>query len=213
MQEQNKPLTKKNLARREKIKAIALQLFLQKGYDETSLSEIIKQANGSFSNIYDFFTNKEGLFFEILSDLCKEHAELISFKMGDIYSNELEDVLRSFGMVFVEIFNQTQVISIGKIIFSRVYDSKQRLAKWLDDDDKMFARNVLNDYFSKSTNNFIANNAKKLSEIFCTMLIQPFHNLHILTDLAPMNKAEQEEHVDFVVRLFLNGIPTGNFEK
>ncbi|EEV5392386.1 TetR/AcrR family transcriptional regulator, partial [Campylobacter jejuni] len=41
----------KKLARQEKIKAVALELFLIKGYQETSLSDIIKLSGGSYSNI------------------------------------------------------------------------------------------------------------------------------------------------------------------
>lgn len=51
----NKTPSQKVLARQEKIKAVALELFLTKGYQETSLSDIIKLSGGSYSNIYDSF--------------------------------------------------------------------------------------------------------------------------------------------------------------
>lgn len=38
----NRTPSQKVLARQEKIKAVALELFLTKGYQETSLSDIIK---------------------------------------------------------------------------------------------------------------------------------------------------------------------------
>ncbi|EHR0430343.1 TetR/AcrR family transcriptional regulator, partial [Campylobacter jejuni] len=64
----NRTPSQKVLARQEKIKAVALELFLTKGYQETSLSDIIKLSGGSYSNIYNSFKSKEGLFFEILDD-------------------------------------------------------------------------------------------------------------------------------------------------
>ena len=48
----NRTPSQKVLARQEKIKAVALELFLTKGYQETSLSDIIKLSGGSYSNIY-----------------------------------------------------------------------------------------------------------------------------------------------------------------
>ncbi len=58
----NKVPSKKVLARKEKIKNVAFDLFLTKGFQETSLSDIIKLSGGSYSNIYDSFHSKEGLF-------------------------------------------------------------------------------------------------------------------------------------------------------
>ncbi|EAI3463952.1 TetR/AcrR family transcriptional regulator, partial [Campylobacter jejuni] len=46
----NRTPSQKVLARQEKIKAVALELFLTKGYQETSLSDIIKLSGGSYSN-------------------------------------------------------------------------------------------------------------------------------------------------------------------
>ncbi|EAH9309652.1 TetR/AcrR family transcriptional regulator, partial [Campylobacter jejuni] len=45
----NRTPSQKVLARQEKIKAVALELFLTKGYQETSLSDIIKLSGGSYS--------------------------------------------------------------------------------------------------------------------------------------------------------------------
>lgn len=62
MKIEKKQLSKKFLARQEKIKAVALELFLTKGFKRTSLGKIIKQSGGSFSNIYNTYKSKEGLF-------------------------------------------------------------------------------------------------------------------------------------------------------
>ncbi|ECR9860805.1 multidrug efflux system transcriptional regulator CmeR, partial [Campylobacter jejuni] len=85
----NRTPSQKVLARQEKIKAVALELFLTKGYQETSLSDIIKLSGGSYSNIYDGFKSKEGLFFEILDDICKKHFHLIYSKTQEIENGTL----------------------------------------------------------------------------------------------------------------------------
>lgn len=58
----NKVPSKKVLARKEKIKNVAFDLFLTKGFQETSLSDIIKLSGGSYSNIYDTSIVKKGYF-------------------------------------------------------------------------------------------------------------------------------------------------------
>lgn len=56
----NRTPSQKVLARQEKIKAVALELFLTKGYQETSLSDIIKLSGGSYSKFMMVLKVKKG---------------------------------------------------------------------------------------------------------------------------------------------------------
>lgn len=203
---QEKIPSKKMLARQEKIKAVAYEFFLTKGYQETSLSDIIKVSGGSYSNIYTTFKNKEGLFFEILNDVCKKHFALISSKIQAIKSNNLEEILYSFGIAFVEIFNDPQAIAFGKVIYSQVYEKDKQLNFWIKSNQDNFAYNILAQYFEKEDNKFLKQNSKKLAELFCTMLKEPYYNLNVLADTPMMDTKQQQEHVKFIVKIFINGI-------
>ncbi|MDN2913434.1 TetR/AcrR family transcriptional regulator, partial [Campylobacter jejuni] len=80
------------------------------------------------SNIYDSFKSKEGLFFEILDDICKKHFHLIYSKTQEIKNSTLKEILTSFGLAFLEIFNQPEAVAFGKIVYSQVYDKDRHLA-------------------------------------------------------------------------------------
>lgn len=202
----NKTLSNKNLLRQEKIKAVAFELFLTKGYQETNLSDIIKLSKGSYSSIYEIFKSKEGLFFEILDDICKKHFTLISSKIKQIQSGNLEKVLHSFAAAFVEIFNEPQAVVFAKIIYSQVYNKEKYLSTWIQNNQENFAYNILIEHFSKQNNAFIIQNSKKLAMLFCAMLTEPYHRFNVFADTPLMNKAEQEAHIKFIVNIFLNGI-------
>ncbi|ECL2923917.1 TPA: TetR/AcrR family transcriptional regulator [Campylobacter jejuni] len=202
----NKTPSQKVLARQEKIKAVALELFLTKGYQETSLSDIIKLSGGSYSNIYDSFKSKEGLFFEILDDICKKHFHLIYSKTQEIKNGTLKEILISFGLAFVEIFNQPETIAFGKIVYSQVYDKDRHLANWIENNQQNFSYNILMDFFKQQNNSYMKKNAEKLAVLFCTMLKEPYHHLNVLINAPLKNKKKQKEHVEFVVNVFLNGI-------
>lgn len=191
----NKTPSKKVLARREKIKNVAFDLFLTKGFQETSLSDIIKLSGGSYSNIYDSFNSKEGLFFEILDDVCKKHFDLIASQTQTIKDKNLKEFLTSFGLTFVDIFNQVQTVAFGKIIFSQVYDKHKHVENWIENNQKIFSYNILIELFKKQDSSY-----------FCAMLREPYHSLNVLADTALMNKQEQKEHVEFIVNIFLKGI-------
>ncbi|HEF8233649.1 TPA: TetR/AcrR family transcriptional regulator [Campylobacter jejuni] len=202
----NKTPSQKVLARQEKIKAVALELFLTKGYQETSLSDIIKLSGGSYSNIYDSFKSKEGLFFEILDDICKKHFHLIYSKTQEIKNGTLKEILISFGLAFVEIFNQPETIAFGKIVYSQVYDKDRHLANWIENNQQNFSYNILMDFFKQQDNSYMKKNAEKLAVLFYTMLKEPYHHLNVLINAPLKNKKKQKEHVEFVVNVFLNGI-------
>ncbi|ECL0279514.1 TetR/AcrR family transcriptional regulator [Campylobacter jejuni] len=202
----NRTPSQKVLARQEKIKAVALELFLTKGYQETSLSDIIKLSGGSYSNIYDSFKSKEGLFFEILDDICKKHFHLIYSKTQEIKNSTLKEILTSFGLAFLEIFNQPEAVAFGKIIYSQVYDKDRHLTNWMENNQQNFSYNILMDFFKQQDNSYIKKNAERLAVLFCSMLKEPYHHLNVLINTPLKNKKEQKEHVEFVVNVFLNGI-------
>lgn len=202
----NRTPSQKVLARQEKIKAVALELFLTKGYQETSLSDIIKLSGGSYSNIYDSFKSKEGLFFEILDDICKKHFHLIYSKTQEIKNSTLKEILTSFGLAFLELFNQPEAVAFGKIVYSQVYDKDRHLANWMENNQQNFSYNILMDFFKQQDNSYIKKNAERLAVLFCSMLKEPYHHLNVLINAPLKNKKEQKEHVKFVVNVFLNGI-------
>ncbi|OHD17662.1 MAG: TetR family transcriptional regulator [Spirochaetes bacterium GWD1_27_9] len=68
-----------NLSRREREKKIreeeiitaAEKIFTQKGFEETSMDEIAKEAQFTKRTLYQYFTNKEDLYFAVAIKVCK----------------------------------------------------------------------------------------------------------------------------------------------
>jgi len=63
---------RERLARRKEILSSALRLFSQKGYHQTSMSEIARASEFSIGSIYNFFKNKEELFFSLFKEEVEE---------------------------------------------------------------------------------------------------------------------------------------------
>ena len=196
---------KKSL-REEKIKEVALDSFLKNGYGKTNLNDIIKQSGGSLSNIYNKFKNKEGLFLEILNDICKNNYDFILEKTNNIKSDNLKDILTSFGLIYIELFNDKRAISFGKIIYSQVYNKKIDLASWIEKSYKNSLQSILISYIKNQEKLSNIKDIEKICEIFCTLLKEPNFTLSITTNKKPLDKKEQKERVDFVVNLILNGV-------
>jgi AcrR family transcriptional regulator len=61
---------KKREARREAILQAALELFLEKGYESTTLSDVVGRSGGSLATLYELFENKSGLLRALVDRKC-----------------------------------------------------------------------------------------------------------------------------------------------
>lgn len=87
-------------ARRRALLQGAAKLFKDKGYQATSLSDLIKEAGGSRASLYDYFGGKEGL----LRAMLEEHTERILFDLSalkpDPEKTSPEEALNQLGLRF-----------------------------------------------------------------------------------------------------------------
>ena len=65
----------KNNQRKEQLLKIAYNMFLSKGYDNTSIDEIIKEANIAKGTYYYYFESKEATLEEVINMMINEEVE------------------------------------------------------------------------------------------------------------------------------------------
>ncbi|MCR8677704.1 TetR/AcrR family transcriptional regulator [Campylobacter sp. S4:11] len=201
-----KRLSSKSQARLEKIKQIAAESFLENGYEATNLKDIIKQAGGSFSCVYEHFKSKEGLFEDILNDFAENHF-LATLKKNMKITNELslEEYLYQYSLAYLKIFNNKKTISIVRLLYSQIYNDKFDFSSWFKGNNRKEVENVLRKRF-EIENEHLASNAEFLSVTFCAMLRGTFFMQSIFGNKVLMDKKEQEEHASKIVKLFISGI-------
>ena len=68
-------------ARKNKIQGAAERIFGQKGFQDTTISEIAKEAKISEASIYEYFSTKEGLLFSVPTKYASELFKLIEFHL------------------------------------------------------------------------------------------------------------------------------------
>lgn len=200
-----KKSSQKTLAREEKIKAVALELFLTKGYEATHLKDIIKISGGSFSNIYQSFTDKENLFLALIKDLCSAHFEQITKAVENIEYKSLEEFLTSFAKAYLSVFFTPDNIAAVRLIFSQIDNKKLGLSSWFADNQERLSESIVVEFLRKQKEESISKNALELANTFCAMLREPYFRDAICHHKIISSK-EQSEHVDFVVKIFLHGL-------
>ncbi len=72
-------------AKREEIFKSAMRLFVEKGFEKTTIRDIAREAGINSSSIYYYFKDKEAVLYEILIDIMDESLE----KLREIEKSEM----------------------------------------------------------------------------------------------------------------------------
>lgn len=198
-------MTPKFLARQEKIKKVALNLFLTQGYEETSLKEIIKKSGGSFSDIYSTFQNKEGLFVGVINDILTAKREIYSKILNK--NLPLREFLYEFSTSVMRMFLQKRALRLVKIIYSQLYKQSNRaLIEHFKQNKENIPEQTLVKYFANCPPP-LCDEAQRYAELFFTMLKGKCLEEAFFFDKPLMSKKEQAEHCEFVVNFFIKALP------
>ncbi len=86
-------------ARRRAMIEAAADLFLERGYEKTSLGDVVKRSGGSLATLYSAFGSKEGLFEAIVTEISEQI--LVEFAEPELESKPLGQALQLFGERFL----------------------------------------------------------------------------------------------------------------
>ena len=99
------PNTQRAVERCAVLFEVATELFIQHGYDQVSLDQIVEQAGGSKATIYKYFGSKQGLFLAICKDrsnLFVHQIELVCQKDDDNINDILIELLLNLLNIYVD---------------------------------------------------------------------------------------------------------------
>jgi AcrR family transcriptional regulator len=104
--------------RRLRLLGAALELFAERGYEETSVGDIVARARMSKSGFYELFTSKEHCFRETLAHEggALIHAVVVAASAGDDHRDRLRRGIRAFVLACYEqpsVARLTMVESVG----------------------------------------------------------------------------------------------------
>uniref|UniRef100_UPI0001CA8EC5 Putative TetR-family transcriptional regulator n=1 Tax=Syntrophomonas wolfei subsp. wolfei (strain DSM 2245B / Goettingen) TaxID=335541 RepID=UPI0001CA8EC5 len=135
------PLEKQNKERRQKILTCSLDLFIEKGYYNTSIRDIIALSEVGTGTFYNYFVDKEDILKNLLEDFAKQIISSISeyyLVEKDLYERFIETK-----RLTMEVFAQNETLSE---IYSRVAGSSapidQCLKQFEDRLLEFYSRNI-----------------------------------------------------------------------
>ncbi|RWZ58194.1 TetR/AcrR family transcriptional regulator [Halobacillus fulvus] len=80
----------------------ALNLFAHHGYENTSLAHIAKAVGIKKPSLYNHFSNKEAIFFEVLDEVVKRQIQFFEQKGSELNQDSIEDQLHDFYDIYLD---------------------------------------------------------------------------------------------------------------
>ncbi|HDZ3733279.1 TPA: TetR/AcrR family transcriptional regulator [Vibrio harveyi] len=101
--------------KRTRIIEVATELFIEQGYKDTSLDQIVSICGGSKQTLYRYFSNKEGLFVEVLAHNTKISLESV-FQLADKQNEPLRETLEDFAKKYLRGICSNPILSLYRIV-------------------------------------------------------------------------------------------------
>ena len=99
--------------KRQGLVAAATEVFVERGYEAASMSEISARAGGSKATLYNYFPSKEALFLDVMRSLTTElSSAYVKLQPG----GDLEEMLRTFGVAFLDSLFSPQLRALHAIV-------------------------------------------------------------------------------------------------
>lgn len=196
-------LTQKGVARREQILDTAKRLFLEHGYADVSVDDLVRAAGGSKTNVYSHFGGKNGLFMAAVESLCGDF--LREFREVQLQGLKAEVGLLRLAHSLLDTLLQDRHIAFQRLVIAESARFPELAVTWYRAGPSA-SRAVMAD--------FIRHRQKdgELREVDAMAAAVLLHDMvvsepvYLATMGQPMPAAALQAHVKQAVGVFLAGV-------
>jgi AcrR family transcriptional regulator len=131
-------------ARRQAFIRVAADLFLEKGFEATSVNEIVRRAGGSLATLYAHFHTKEELFESIIREVSRH----LLAPLDDVALDEkpVRQVLTEIGVRYLRVLSHRKALALYRIMVGEAYRFPELRNAFLD--NGMCKQNAMTTYLT-----------------------------------------------------------------
>jgi AcrR family transcriptional regulator len=119
-----------NQQRRQRLLDVATALFMAKGFDNTSLDQVVAQAGGSKQTVYRYFGSKQGLFYAVIEHVTDQVIGVYSLEQASV--EDYAEVLRAFAENYMSFVLGDQGRDLARAVISHSLVSNDVAEKFLE---------------------------------------------------------------------------------
>lgn len=176
------------------------RLFIGKGFNDTSLADVVADAGGSLATLYKIFGNKAGLLAAVV-DARSQSAEDLIADIGEAFA-EPKAALMQLGAAIRENYFDEEGVAMTRIVISYSLTDPEFAIKF-HREKMMSAQNALAELFTRWRDSGIRMTAEPdaLAAVFLGMFVHELHSDAITHGtLADLEFRDLETKIDFFCR-------------
>jgi AcrR family transcriptional regulator len=189
--------------RRDEVAAVAQRIFLERGYNQTTMQAIAEEAGASKETLYRHFGSKEGLFAEIVREKSAQIALRLDAEMT-LHANP-RDILTCVGTKLLKTLICRDVLAFYIWVVAETPRSPE-LGRIFYELGPAMVRANLKEYLERATaqNVLCCENPMLAAKLFLGSIVADIHLRALTVGLGDgINDAEIRERVDGAVTMFL----------
>lgn len=202
-----KQLSGKAESRCTKIVDVAHRLFLDRGYENVSMSDIVKESGGSLATLYKHFGNKEQLFIYVMEQKSEELFG--EWKRQSVcYEGRMEAFLMMIGTSYLDLIAADDAILFHRLIVSLGYLDKSQLIKETILETLTHPINVVSEYLEneKNAGRIEVDDTILCAHQFLNALEEPFMFPRVLGVEIDVSEEKRQKALKQVVKIFCRGL-------
>lgn len=116
-------MKKKTEVRSQAIVDTAAAVFREMGFERASMSEICRRVGGSKATIYNYFSSKELLFFEVMRQANETQFMAVHQALNPA-TDDLSEALRDFGVGLLTLLYSPEVMAVRRLLLTNFGNSE-----------------------------------------------------------------------------------------
>ncbi|WP_267524001.1 TetR/AcrR family transcriptional regulator [Campylobacter sp. MG1] len=196
----------------ELILKIALELFLEKGYENTNIKDIVDIVGGSYTTIYKKFKNKNQLFLKAIKIGGDGRVARLVDMVESRKNLNLVEFLDSFARDFYTDFYSDYNVKFLRLVVSRSYHDKT-LQEIIAKSDKLILSKHLAKVFESKLDKAIFKEIDSINlAVIYTSMILTNETFSVLanTKFDSLTEKQISKHINNINSLFLRMINIKN---
>lgn len=189
-------------ARRQAILEAAYDLFLEKGYDSTTLGDIVRRSGGSLATVYELFESKPGL----LRAMVQEQCGAVSSGMDRAFCSRqpVETTLREIAEHLFEQILRPRAVALFRVVVAQCA-MQPELGKLLYDSGPALGKAKVAQYLQMQAEagRIEVRDPQAAAQMFFQMVIGHHHHLLLMCAIDPPSRKAKAAHLDFAIESFL----------
>lgn len=191
--------------RRERLLGVAREVFLERGFEATTLDDIIARAGGSKATLYEQFGDKAGLFAAIIAAICDDIQAPVTGGLGS--DPDAGTTLQAFARRFMTRLMEAESLALYRLVIAesrRFPELGQRV--FAAGPERAAASLAIYLRSETRAGRLIVRDPDTAVRIFLEMIKGDLHTRALFGAGKPPSRREIEATVSEAVRIFLSGV-------